>query len=187
MLMTMKQAEFASLDDIALERACIEPLVKMAHENTSAFRTQGFQQLTRGQQALFLFHILYDYVGETVADFYSWISHLFRDQRTWSGIKGGLRYVEDHGMLQLLEEAESVLRREIEARSAELHTTTSWSLDQNTELLVAVQQLHANFHVNVVATLRRFGVYIRNHPDEFVKIQDMAPRASSTSTFSSID
>jgi len=178
MLVTMKRQVFNSLDHAALGRACIEPTLQQMHRINlnPTMRSQVLAQLTPGQQALFLFHVLYDHVGNSAyaADFYWWVSHLLTEAKKWSGIKGGLRYFGDDAMLQLLEEIESLLGARHQQADAGQSDVLPWDLDHDPELFASISQFNATFHEISPMTLKLIGVYIRNNPGQFVLIEDEA-------------
>src|SRR2546429_9624808 len=111
MLVMMKRKVFDSLDDAALESACVEPTLQRLHSRISpAVKSQVLAQLTDGQKAQFMFRVLYAHLGNSVVDFYCWVSYLLAEARTWSGVKGALRYFGADAMLRLLEEPETLLK-----------------------------------------------------------------------------
>ena len=75
MLVMMKRKVFDSLDDAALESACVEPTLQRLHSRISpAVKSQVLAQLTDGQKAQFMFRVLYAHLGNSVVDFYCWVS-----------------------------------------------------------------------------------------------------------------
>jgi hypothetical protein len=173
MLVTMKRKVFDSLDHAALEWTCVEPTLQRLHSGRDpTVKSQVLAQLTNGQKAQFLFRVLYHHTGNSVVDFYCWVSYLLTEARTWSGIKGGLRYFGDDAMLRLLEETESFLEAKNRLGDAEWRDVFPQDLDDDAELLASVSRLNATFHEIAPATLKLIGTYIRDNPGEFVRIDD---------------
>ena len=173
MLVMMKRKVFDSLDDAALESACVEPTLQRLHAGISpAVKSQVLAQLTAGQKAQFMFRVLYAHLGNSVVDFYCWVSYLLAEARTWSGVKGGLRYFGDDAMLRLLEETESFLEVRNRQGDAGWRDAFPQDLDDDAELIASVSRLNATFHEIAPTTLRLIGGYIRNNPGEFVQFDD---------------
>jgi len=174
MLVMMKRKVFDSLDNAALESACVEPTLQRLHAGISpAVKSQVLAQLTAGQKAQFMFRVLYAHLGNSVVDFYCWVSYLLAEARTWSGVKGGLRYFGDDAMLRLLEETESFLEVRNRQGDAGWRDAFPQDLDDDAELLASVSRLNATFHEIAPATLKLIGAYIRNNPGEFVQFDDV--------------
>ncbi len=173
MLVTMKRQVLDSLDPAALGWACIEPTLQQIHGKKPTVKSQVLAQLTPGQQALFLFRVLYDHAGNSAADLYCWVSYLLKESETWSAIKAGSRYFGDDAMLQLLEEIEGSLEAMHPQGDAPRHDALPWDLDDDLELFASMSQLNATFHNIAPETLKLIGEYIRNNPSEFVLIEDI--------------
>ena len=66
MLVTTKRQVFDSLDHAALAWMCIEPTHLQIRGKTPTMKSQVIAQLTPGQQALLMFHVLYGHAGNSV-------------------------------------------------------------------------------------------------------------------------
>ena len=144
----MKRQEFDSLDHVALGLACIQPTLLKIRAKDMEVKAQAYSELTRGQRALMMFRVLHGHVGDSADQLFAWVDVLLREEpRTWSALKDAMRLVEDEAMLRLLEE--------MEVRDAS-----------------AQEQLHALYHQLADETQQRLAAYIRNHPDEFVLLED---------------
>ena len=172
MVVTMKRRVFNSMEPAALVTACIEPTLQQIHGKNATVKSQVTAQLTPGQRALFLFRVLYDHAGTSAGDLYCWISYLLGESQTWLAIKAGSRYFGDDEMLQLLEALEKVLGGRRHQEDGERRDVLPWDLDDDPELFASVSSLNARFHEIVPNTIKLMGVYIRNHPGEFVLIED---------------
>jgi hypothetical protein len=172
MLVKMKHQEFNSLDPITLAQKCIEPTLQQLHAILPPTeRWQIISQLTPGQQALFLFHVLYDHAGDSAADLYICVSQLLAEPHKWSAIKASSRYFGDDSMLQLLEQLEVTLQSRHQKESIE-QAALPWDLDRYPQLNTSLMQLNATYHEIALTSLKLMGTYIRNHPDEFVLLED---------------
>jgi hypothetical protein len=169
MLVTMKRQVFDALDDTALGRACIEPTLEQLHGSGLAMRTERphiLAQLTPGQMALFLFRVMYEHAGNSAPDLYCWASSALKEERRWSGIKGGLRFFGDDAMLELLGEMEVTL-----GASHKQGDALPWDLDDDPALFASMNRFNARFHEITARTLKLIGEYIRNKPGQFVLIE----------------
>ena len=172
MVVTMKRRVFDSFDTTALAWACIEPTLQQVHGKNAAVKSQVVGQLSPGQRALFLFRVLYDHAGTSAGDLYCWVSYLLGESQTWSAIKAGSRYFGDDAMLRLLEALESVLGARRHKGDGGQRDALPWDLDDDAELFAFISPLSERFNEIVPSTLELMGVYIRNHPGEFVLIED---------------
>jgi hypothetical protein len=75
-------------------------------------------------------------------------------------------------MLQLLEALESVIRARRHVGDGGKSDVLPWDLDDDAELSASMSSLNARFHEIVPNTLRLMWMCIRNHPGEFVLIED---------------
>ena len=173
MLVTMKQQEFNSIDPATLADSCIKPILQQIHTTINpSVRLQIASQLTPGQRALFLFHVLYDHAGGSAGDLYFWVSFLLREPNTWSAIKASSRFFSDAAMLQLLEQIEALLAAKHPQSTTEQPGTFPSDLDNDPELLASLSQLNTAYHQLVPKTLNLIGTFIHNHPDEFVQLEE---------------
>ncbi|MGB8955574.1 MAG: hypothetical protein WCC10_09380 [Tumebacillaceae bacterium] len=136
------------MDSVALGLACIQPTLLKIRAKDMDVKTQAYSELTRGQRALMMFRVLHGHVGDSADQLFAWVDVLLREEpRTWSAIKDAMRLIEDEAMLRMLEE--------FEVRDAS-----------------AQEPLHTQYHSLADETHKRIAAYIRNHPDEFVQLED---------------
>jgi hypothetical protein len=175
MLVTMKRQVFDSLEPVALAWACIEPTIQQIYGKDFHVKSQVYAQLTTGQRALLMFHVLYGHTPNGVAEFYSLIPYLPGQSAIWAELKAGMSYFGEDAMLRLLEEMEevySILEARKQQEGTEWRDVGAKDLEDDPELLVSIDRLDANYHQIAPATLKRIGAYIHNNPSEFVQIED---------------
>ena len=171
-LVAMKKQEWDSLNDERLGWACMEPTFQQIRGKEMSVKTQAISRLTKGQQALCMFRVLYDHAKNSVSEYYAWICYLLDNEVYWTGVTGSLHFFGDSSMIRLLEETKEVL----EARNHKLGT--QWSdaalkdLDQDQELRIAVSRLFERFLEIAPDSLRQISAYIRSHPQQFVVLED---------------
>lgn len=177
MIVQMTKQEFDSLNDEALFHACFKPLIldykhRMAQENSTMVKVHFYKELTSGQKALFVFHIYYDHVIESEAEFYWWSAYFIAQPKIWSAIKTGLQYFGEGNMFHLLEETESVIKRHNGPSSLEKFVVKREDLQSNKELSESIKPLYSNFNEIANLTIKRISDFIRFNHEDFIKIID---------------
>lgn len=85
-LVTITRQEFQSLGDERLSWVCIEPVLLPMRGKDMSVKTQTISQLSKGQQALCMFRIMFDHAKNSVIEYYCWISYLLDKPALWSGV-----------------------------------------------------------------------------------------------------
>lgn len=150
MLVNIERKVFSALDDSGLGWACIEPTLLKIRGKNSAIKTQVYSELTKGQQALLMFRILYDHAKNSKTEFNAWMPVLVDQPHTWSEIKAGLTYFKADAMLQFINIVEDVLKKSIDME----------------------EQYYLDFGRIAQETVHLIGAYIRDNPEEFANITD---------------
>lgn len=171
MVVTMRKHEFDLLDHAALVWACLEPTILKIRGKDEAVKTEAYAELNRGQQALFMFQVLYGH-ARSVAEFYWFANYYMADFKAWPKIKDASRFFGDDAMLQLYEELERILEGKNRQANGEWQHFSIDDLENDPELFASVSRLHITYHQLAPKTLQRIGAYIRNHAEEFVHFAD---------------
>ncbi|MBA2937294.1 hypothetical protein HZF08_03175 [Paenibacillus sp. CGMCC 1.16610] len=172
MLVKMNRQEFDLLDDDALGWMCMEPIFLQIRGKDMAVKSQAFAQLGTGQQALFMFRVLYDHARNSVTEFYCWVAYLLEQSYFWSGVMKGLRFFDDALMIQILEETKNVLETRSQQIGLQLSNVNFKDLEDNRELKSTIDRLFQKFQEATPDSLKRISVYIRSNPLEFVEMKD---------------
>lgn len=69
-LVTMNRESFYSLGDEKLGSACMEPTFMQIRGKSPAVKAEVISQLTRGQQALCMFRVMYGHSYKSAAEYY---------------------------------------------------------------------------------------------------------------------
>jgi hypothetical protein len=173
MLVIMKKQAFDSMGDDELRLACIEPIMLKVRGQKPEIKSQIYAQLPKGQQALFMFQVLYGHAHDSAAEFYWWISHLLEQPKTWTAIKDSLRYFDHNSMLGLLEETRIFLKRRNRQKDGTLHKISPTDLAHDPDLRASINRLYTTFYEIAPLTIKQMGKHIRNHPGEFLKLIDV--------------
>src|ERR1700730_13596212 len=164
----MKREVFNALDDEALEEVCVEPIIKAYKEIQTRgddFSTGLFKELSRGQQALFVFRAYYNHAMNSDADFYWWSAYFIAQPERWSGLKNGLRFFGDRTTIHVLESMEGMLEKRNHPRRLENFDVSATDLNNDSELRSSVNPLYENLHEAASITHKKIGAFIRNNPN----------------------
>lgn len=171
-LVEMKSVTFHSLSDEKLETACMEPTFMQIRGKSPAVKEEIISQLTRGQQALCMFRVMYGHSYKSAPEYYAWISYMLSIPGYWDLVMEGVRFFDESGMGRLLEETRVCL----EARNRRLTLTwedaTLMDMERDAELPGLVNSLFERFERIAPMTHSRVANYIRQCPGEFVWLKD---------------
>ncbi|USB33056.1 hypothetical protein [Paenibacillus sp. YPG26] len=166
----MNRRTFQLLGDDELGQACFDPLIRRYKE----VQTLGddlnslFGQLTRGQQALFVFRTHYLHAVESLTEFYWWSAYFLATEKRWTALKASLRYFGEEELLDILESTEKVLVDTGHPRKLEEFDLSRDHLHQHPKLLASIERLEEKYQDAVPGAVGRIAAYIRKHPDEFI-------------------
>lgn len=110
MFVKMSRQVFDSLEDAALGEACFEPIIPVIRGKDISVKTQVYEQLGTGQQALFMFYAFYNHAIKSLDEFFWWSAYYLAQPKAWSEVKVGLRYFKADALLKLLDEMEGILK-----------------------------------------------------------------------------
>lgn len=147
MLVKMRRDAFNALDDKSIEVACVEPIIKAYKEILTRgddFSTGLFKELSRGQQALFVFRAYYNHAMKSDADFYWWSAYFIAQPEIWSGLKSGLRFFGDRTTIHVLDSLEGILKKRNHPRNLENFYVSATDLNNDPELRSSVSHLYDN-------------------------------------------
>lgn len=169
-LVTMKQTDFDMLSDERLGWACVERTLAGIRGKDAAVKAQAITSLNQSQQALCMFRVFYDHAKDSASMYYSWIAYLLQTPGYWSGVTGGMRYFGDDSMLQLLEDTSQVIEERSSKLNVPLEDASFKDLEQDHELLQAVDYLYQRFQDIAPDSLKRISMFIRSNHEDFVLI-----------------
>ncbi|MED1739874.1 hypothetical protein P4U97_10240 [Bacillus swezeyi] len=149
----------------------MEPTFLKIRGKDMSVKAQVISQLTKGQQALCMFRVLYDHAKNSVSEYYTWISYLLDKPSYWIGVTGSLRFFGDTSMIRLLDETKEVLEARNRTIGLQWNEATFKDLDHDHQLLVTVSSLFERFMEIAPNSLKQISTYIRSNPQEFVKIE----------------
>ncbi len=173
MLVNMNRLEFGALDDASLVWTCIEPTIRQIRGKSFMVKSEFSARLNTGQRSLLMFQMLYGHSGNGSLELFCHLSYLLSQKGVWSHLKNGMQYFGVRDSIQLLDELEDLYGILVK-KSGELN---SFYLDLNSaeidpELQETICRLDGQIFEMNQSALKLVGTYVRNHPDEFVHIED---------------
>ncbi|NOU98850.1 hypothetical protein [Paenibacillus planticolens] len=174
MIVKMRQETFEALADGAIEVACVDPIIKAYKDILTRggdFKSGLFKELSRGQQALFVFRAYYNHALKSVADFYWWSAYFIAQPERWAGLKNGLHFFGDHAALHVLESMEKILHQRNHAMCLENFKVSFNDLNNDPELMTSITPLYDDLCQTSLKTHQIIGSFIRNNPHDFVHIE----------------
>lgn len=170
----MNRRTFHLLGDEELGQACFDPLIQRYKEEQTLGNdfTTLFNQLTRGQQALFVFQTYYLHATESLTEYYWWSAYYLATEKRWAGLKASLRYFGEDELLDILESTEKVLIDTGHPLNLEQFDLSRDHLHQHPKLLASIEVLEERYQEVVPDVVRRIAAYIRSHPDEFIHLEE---------------
>lgn len=171
----MKREAFEAFDNEALEAACVDPIIKAYKKIQTEggdFSTGLYKELSRGQQALFVFRAWYNHAVKSDADFYWWSAYFMAQPERWSGLKKSLLFFEDRAILLVIERMEEILNKRNHPRSLDnFDVSFNDDLNNDPKLMSSVIQLFLNLHEAASTTHTLISAWIRNNPNEFMQFE----------------
>lgn len=169
-MVKMNRQTFHLLEDSELIQACFDPLIQRYKEEQQLGNDfiPLFNQLSQGQQAMFVFQTYYVHAVESLTEYYWWSAYYLATVKRWIGLKSGLRYFGENELLRVLEETEKVLIETNHPLKLEEFELSRDHLHQHPKLLASIEMLEEKFQELVPGTLKRIAAYIRSHPEQFI-------------------
>lgn len=161
MLISMDRQQLDSLDDAALGWSCIEPTLMQVRERSPEVKAQMYGQLTDGQKALMMFHVMYGHAKNSAMEYYGWIGYLLDQPGNWKEVIHALRFFSDEAMYHCLEQMRAV----IEQRNGQVSLN---DLAEDAALAAIVGEHYDEFMRISPASIKLIASYIRSHSDEFI-------------------
>ncbi|TVX92985.1 hypothetical protein [Paenibacillus agilis] len=173
MLITWHHHDSALLDlnDNQLVQACFQPLIeafkelRVANGDEAAF----YEELTSGQQALFMFRVYFDHAIVSREELYWWSAYFYAQPRKWTALKQGIEYFDAKDTLRILTNIESLLTTKAYPRHLDSFTMTMKDLEQDSSLMTAFDDFYAEFQQSVASAIRHAAQHIRSNQNEFVQ------------------
>ncbi|MFD2444852.1 hypothetical protein ACFSO7_12855 [Bacillus sp. CGMCC 1.16607] len=172
MMVKMNRKLFDSLEDIELGGKCFEPIIPLIRGKDNWVKTQVYNKLTKGQQALFMFCAYYNHVSKSLVEFYWWSAYYLAQPKIWSELKLGLQYFKADAMIRLLDDIEERLKDWDHPRNIETFDVSYRDLGNDPELQTIVSSLNTQFNNISPEILIQIGYYIRENPHEFIEFED---------------
>lgn len=153
----MTKQEFDTLDDAALIWRCVEPTILEVRGKDPKTKSRAMLQLNSSQRALFLFQVLFGHAGNGAAAFFTQIAYLAETLDFFSALKSAMTFFGDEEMLHIVGQFECA------------YCAVRQSQPVSAQELTELDQMYS---ARIPVTLHRIAIYIRNHPTEFLSIEE---------------
>ncbi|UQZ37263.1 hypothetical protein C2I18_29220 [Paenibacillus sp. PK3_47] len=150
----------------------MEPTFELIRGKSPAVKAEVISQLSRGQQSLCMFRVMYDHSHKSANEYYAWISYMLAIPGYWDRVIEGIRFFETSGMLPLLEDTRKYLEDRNRRRGLEWGEAVLSDPDRDPELRQAIDGFYEQFQQTGPVTHAVIADYIRNHPEEYVELTD---------------
>lgn len=157
----IKRNEYESLDDISLIWTCMEPIIQQIRGQNFTVKAEAYTHLNASQQALLAFQILYGHTIHGVREFYDHLAYLLVHMEVWSVLKNGMQFFGDEVICNILVEMEKLY-----------NGLKKLGYIEGSDLQRTLNQLDESLQEQIPASIKLMGEYIRNHPGEFLVIED---------------
>ncbi|WP_209864232.1 hypothetical protein [Paenibacillus shirakamiensis] len=166
----MNKQRFQELSDEELTQALFGPMIHRYKEEQLLGHDfmDIYQQMTKGQQAFFVFQTYYIHASSSLTEFYWWSVYYVAERGRWKGLLSGLNYFGEDELVQILQQVEQILLEFGHPVTLDDFNISRDQLHQRPKLLKAIETVEEPFQIAVKNTLQRIMSYIRSHPEEFV-------------------
>lgn len=172
--------EFETIKFEELSLTCFEPLIKnyknrlaeQDYPNVHQIRESFYGELTRGQQALFMFYAYYNHVSKSLTEFYWWSAYFMAQPKSWSAIKNSFLQFEDESMYQFLGKFETKLKQYGHPETLEAFEITREGFEQDKLLYSDIKSLHHEFEKASPMTIHKLNTYIHKNLQSFLDIEE---------------
>lgn len=174
----MKKQDIHLITCPDLSQKCFEPLIDFykrgisKETNANQFKEQFYEQLSKGQRALFVFNTYFNHASKAFIEFYWWSAYYYAQPKIWSALKSSAKFFKDESLLSLFEKIEQVFKQHNYPTTLENFTITREDLDQHIDLQASILTLHITFETIVPLTVKKINEYIEQNILEFVEIID---------------
>jgi len=169
MFVTLSKIKFNSLSDADLCWACIEPSI-LAYKQSKGidFTESHYRNLSKGQQALFMYTVYFKHALSSKEEFYWWTVHLLIFRNAWTELKKALQFFNDQAMIHQLEQFISHIQSwDIEGENPSLSLLKKDLVLQS----MVVSSFNAAQKLSQQTT-SSISNYIRHHVSEFIQLKN---------------
>ncbi|MCR8842857.1 hypothetical protein NQ117_04120 [Paenibacillus sp. SC116] len=159
-------------DDNQLVEACFQPLIQAFKQVriTNGDEAAFYEELTLGQQTLFMFRVYYDHAIVSREDLYWWSAYFYAQPRKWSALKQGIEYFDAKEILRIFTNIESLLATKAYPRHLDDFIYTMKDLELDSSLMTAFDAYYIDFQHYAVLAIQHAAQYIRSNQNDFVQL-----------------
>jgi hypothetical protein len=150
---------------------CIEPMLLTIRGKSLTAKSDLFHQLNDGQKALYLFYAYHNHT-KSIAEFYWFAAYFISELKAWNGLKIGMKFFDNHEMVNLYEELESLIESTSRRADGTWQEASPSDLENNKELNESLNQLYNKYNSIAEISIIQMNNYIRNHKEQFVESRE---------------
>ena len=169
-LASIKQKDFEALNGIPLIWTCIEPTIQKVRGKNALIKLDAYSQLTKGQQALLMFQVLYGHTLHGVEEFFFHLSYMLSTKGTWSQMINGMKYYEANDMVNFLDEMYALYEKFRE--DAEQNKVRFGNVEKNTPLFLSLSTLNTMLNDILPSAIELVCSHIKSNPEQYVQFID---------------
>lgn len=168
MFVKFTKAALSSLNDEDLCWTCIEPAILTYKQSKGKDFTQDYyRKFSKAQQSLFMYTVFFKHALGSKEEYYWWTANLLMYRNSWPELKKALLFFDDQAMIDHLEHHISTLHtKEIDFANPSLSLLKN-DLDFQSTIVTSFSK----FQSLSQHTTANISTYIRNHVNEFIKIE----------------
>ncbi|KOR90241.1 hypothetical protein [Paenibacillus solani] len=150
---------------------CIQPMLLSIRGRDLSAKSEMYNLLNEGQQALYLFYAFHNH-SNSISEFYWFTTYFMGDLKAWNGVKKGVRFFKGNELLSILEQWEHVISQKNKLADGSWREASPSDLDRDTELLEITEFIYKEYQVLARDFIEDVNEYIRNNKEDFFEIEE---------------
>lgn len=161
-----------------LGQQCFKPLIDFYKKGMSnatdiaPYKEHFYEQLSHGQQALFVFYTYFNHASKSLLEFYWWSAYYYAQPKSWLALKASANYFENEPVRAIFEKIEQLFQQHHYPQALANFTITREDLAKNSALQATIFSLHTQFEQTTPLTLKLINDHIEKNIHDFVQLID---------------
>ncbi|MGG3280002.1 hypothetical protein [Paenibacillus solani] len=168
MLIKIKEED---LNKDNLSWLCIQPMLLSIRGRNLSAKSEMYNLLNEGQQALYLFYAFHNH-SNSISEFYWFTTYFMGDLKAWDGVKKGVRFFKGDELLSILEQWEQVIHQKNRLADGSWREVSPSDLDRDPELFDMTEPIYKEYQVLAHDFIEDMNEYIRNNKEDFFEIEE---------------
>lgn len=168
MFIKIKQED---LEKDNLSWLCIQPMLLSIRGRNLSAKSEMYNLLNEGQQALYLFYAFHNH-SHSISEFYWFTTYFMSDLKAWDGVKKGVRFFKGDELRSILEQWEHVIHQKNKLTDGSWREASPSDLDSDPELFEITDSIHKEYQVIARDFIAGANEYIRNNKEDFFEMEE---------------